>query len=290
MKQKLIARAIIKRDGRVLLVRRATGAEPLLGKFELPGGKVEFGEHPEVAIRRELEEELGVAAETVQLYDIVSHYDNVRSDCHHVVVVFLASIQTNEAAIKLSEAHDKYQWKKLSSIQLSEVTESTELALRLGELGQGTGENDEFIQRDDDSSTTKHKLVVFSDGGSRGNPGPSATGYVVLDANESLIAEGGEFLGVTTNNQAEYQAVAQALEAAHKVGGKIIDFRMDSLLVVNQLNGIYQIKNRDLWPIHNRIKELIKQFDKVSFHHVKREFNTHADALVNKILDEHSSN
>jgi len=78
------------------------------------------------------------------------------------------------------------------------------------------------------------------------------------------------------------------LEKALEMGMRSVDFRIDSLLVVNQMNGIYQIKNRELWPIHERIKELVAQFDKVTFSHVKREFNQLADGMVNKILNAHA--
>jgi ribonuclease HI len=67
-----------------------------------------------------------------------------------------------------------------------------------------------------------------------------------------------------------------------------VEFRLDSLLVVNQLNGAYVIRNRELWPIHERIRALVAQFEKVTFRHVKRELNQRADSMVNKILDEHS--
>jgi ribonuclease HI len=130
------------------------------------------------------------------------------------------------------------------------------------------------------------KLIVHSDGGSRGNPGPSACGYVVEDENGVVLSEGGEYLGITTNNQAEYQGVRMALEQALTLGGQEVTLRADSQLVVNQLKGIYKVKNKDLWPIYDRIKELIAEFKSVHFEHVYREFNSAADAIVNKILDQ----
>jgi ribonuclease HI len=132
-----------------------------------------------------------------------------------------------------------------------------------------------------------HEVVVYTDGGSRGNPGPSASGFVIYAADGELLFEGGKYLGVTTNNQAEYQAVKLGLEKALELHAQVVSFRLDSQLVANQLTGIYQIKNRDLWPIHSSIKELITQFKKVTFTHVRREFNREADAMVNKILDQH---
>lgn len=129
------------------------------------------------------------------------------------------------------------------------------------------------------------KVKVFADGGSRGNPGPSASGYVVLDVEDKVIMEAGVYLGVTTNNQAEYTALKLALEACHKLGAAEVQVYMDSMLVVNQMKGVFKIRNRELWPIHEAIKQLVAGFKHVSFQHVPREFNRLADAQVNKTLD-----
>ena len=131
------------------------------------------------------------------------------------------------------------------------------------------------------------KVKVFADGGSRGNPGPSASGYVVLDMEDNILVDKGVYLGVTTNNQAEYTALKLALEECIKMGVREVQVYMDSLLVVNQMNGIFKVKNRDLWPIHDAIKKLTKHFEEISFSHVPREFNKLADAAVNRALDEH---
>lgn len=128
-------------------------------------------------------------------------------------------------------------------------------------------------------------LKLFADGGSRGNPGPSAAGYVLLDMDDNVVKKGGVYLGITTNNQAEYQALRQGLEAAKAVGAKDVEVYLDSMLVINQMKGIYKVKNRDLWPIHESLKEYLSQFGKVTFTHVPREFNTQADSMVNHILD-----
>lgn len=140
------------------------------------------------------------------------------------------------------------------------------------------------------NTTEKQRsLKIFTDGGSRGNPGPSASGYVIMNEHEKIIEEGGEYLGITTNNQAEYQAVKQALQAAIKFNPQEVHFFIDSLLVVNQLKGVYKIKNRDLWPIYSDIKDIAENFDEVSFTHVRRELNKLADAKVNEVLDNHTS-
>lgn len=131
------------------------------------------------------------------------------------------------------------------------------------------------------------EVKVFADGGSRGNPGPSASGFVVLDMEDNVLVDKGVYLGITTNNQAEYTALKLALDECRLMGVSVIEVYMDSLLVVNQMKGIFKIKNRDLWPIHQAAKDLIGNFKHVSFSHVPREFNKLADAAVNRALDEH---
>lgn len=130
------------------------------------------------------------------------------------------------------------------------------------------------------------KVIAYTDGGSRGNPGPSAAGYVLMDERDEVLVDKGVYLGITTNNQAEYQALRLALEEARKMQVKDVDVRMDSMLVVNQMKGVFKIKNRDLWPIHEAIKQLLQGFRQVTFTHVPRELNKLADGAVNRVLDE----
>lgn len=132
----------------------------------------------------------------------------------------------------------------------------------------------------------QEKVKVYGDGGSRGNPGPSASGFVVLDMNDNILVDKGVYLGVTTNNQAEYTALKLGLEECLKLGAREVDVYMDSLLVINQMKGIFKIRNRDLWPIHDAIKGLVAKFKHVNFTHVPRELNKLADAAVNRALDE----
>lgn len=138
-----------------------------------------------------------------------------------------------------------------------------------------------------DKETTKiTEVQLYADGGSRGNPGPSASGYVLLDMGNQVVLRAGQYLGVTTNNQAEYQALKLGLEhALSDFHAQEIHVYMDSMLVVNQMKNIFKIKNRELWPIHNACVELVKKFHKVSFDHVPRELNKLADEEVNKAMD-----
>lgn len=142
------------------------------------------------------------------------------------------------------------------------------------------------------NSSTKADLTphlkeakLYTDGGSRGNPGPSASGFAILDMKDQIIVKEGIYLGVTTNNQAEYQALKLGLEQAKKMGISTIHVYMDSTLVVNQMKGIFKVKNRDLWPIHEAIKQLTAGFKQITFTHVPREFNKIADGAVNEALD-----
>ena len=128
-------------------------------------------------------------------------------------------------------------------------------------------------------------VKLFTDGGSRGNPGPSAAGYVIFDMKDKVVKKQSSYLGITTNNQAEYQALKLGLEAAKEIGAKSVLVHMDSLLVVNQMKGIFKVRNRDLWPIHESSKQLLANFKKVVFNHVPRELNREADDMVNEELD-----
>jgi len=137
-----------------------------------------------------------------------------------------------------------------------------------------------------ETKPTPGEVKIFSDGGSRGNPGPSASGFVILDLEDNILVDKGVYLGITTNNQAEYMALKLALEECLKMGIVEAQVYLDSLLVVNQIKGIFKVKNRDLWPIHDAIKQLAQQFKKITFSHVPREFNKLADAAVNRALDQ----
>lgn len=130
------------------------------------------------------------------------------------------------------------------------------------------------------------QVIVYADGGSRGNPGPSASGYIIMDQDENVLVDKGVYLGVTTNNQAEYQALKLALEEAVEMGAKNVSVRLDSLLVVNQMKGVFKVSNRELWPVHDAIKKLAAHFQHISYTHVPRELNKLADAAVNRALDD----
>ncbi len=129
------------------------------------------------------------------------------------------------------------------------------------------------------------KLLIHTDGGSRGNPGPGAIGIAVLNDQKKLIKEIGKFIGRSTNNEAEYKAVIEGLKTCKEMGGKELKFFIDSLLVVSQLNGKFKIKEPRMKKFYLEIKELEKSFDSVTYLHVPREKNYMADKIVNEVLD-----
>lgn len=287
MNQRIAVRAIIRKDEKTLLLRRANGRPTILGKYELPGGKIEYGEQPEDALARHISAGITLTMQTAQLFDVLTYIDHDDRDLQYVFILYLVSLGGGEAKVDLGQAYDHYIWKKMSDIHQEELTESAKLLLGISQQQFQSVKEQELISTDVFNTTNLSHVIIYSDGGSRGNPGPSASGFVIMNDREHVIHEGGMYLGITTNNQAEYHGVRLGLEKAVAMGAKTVDFRMDSLLVVNQMNGIYKIKNRELWPINERIRELVAQFDKVTFSHVKREFNQLADGMVNKILNAH---
>ena len=289
MKQRLSVRAIINEDGKALLLKRNNGRETILGKYELPGGKLAYGEQPEDALRRYLHDDAGLHIQSSQLFDAVTYIDYDDRAIQYGVIVYLVTLAQQRHPMKLSGNYSKYKWHTMSNIQQSELTDLTQLLLGIVQQDEVTEKTMDRTQLTDVNKSSEDAIVIYSDGGSRGNPGPSAAGFVVLDNRQEVIAEGGEYLGITTNNQAEYQGVRLGLEKAMELGYKKVDFKLDSMLVVNQMKGHYKIKNRELWPINERIRMLMTHFDRVTFTHVNRQFNQLADGMVNKTLDEHKA-
>jgi len=129
------------------------------------------------------------------------------------------------------------------------------------------------------------KIIIFSDGGARGNPGPAGIGAVLYDSKKQVLAKISKYIGETTNNQAEYQALITALKKAKELGGQELDVFLDSELVVKQLNCEYKVKNKELAPLFLEVYNLSLNFSKITFTHVYRENNKEADRLVNEALD-----
>jgi ribonuclease HI len=126
--------------------------------------------------------------------------------------------------------------------------------------------------------------LVYSDGASRGNPGPAAIGAVIYDPEGREAYRLGRRLGTATNNEAEYRAAIAALEAALALGARRVELRMDSELVVRQMSGRYRVRNPRLARLHARMLALRQRFEEVVVRHVPRTENRLADALANQAL------
>ena len=137
-----------------------------------------------------------------------------------------------------------------------------------------------------------NKLIIYTDGGSRGNPGPAGIGVVISNSKGEIIKKYGETIGKKTNNEAEYQAVIFALKKIKALWGKKkakqmeININSDSELVVKHLNHQYKIQEKNLQPLFLQIWNLMMDFKQVKFKAVSREKNKEADALVNQALDQ----
>ncbi|MFI5502734.1 bifunctional RNase H/acid phosphatase [Nocardia asteroides] len=131
------------------------------------------------------------------------------------------------------------------------------------------------------------EVIVEADGGSRGNPGPAGYGAVVFDADHArVLAERKEFVGVATNNVAEYRGLIAGLAAAAELGARVVAVRMDSKLVVEQMAGRWKVKHPSMIPLAEQARALVAGFDRVSFTWIPRAQNSHADRLANEAMDD----
>jgi ribonuclease HI len=235
----------------------------------LPGGKIVIGESIDLAIERLLFSKFHKGLD-YYVYDVKSY---IKSELDIVVVYYY--VNATKDMINISKSNEKMTWQKLEMLDKNKLHYTVNL-IQDGLTTKKVVEN-----------TTKiTEVKLFTDGGSRGNPGPSALGFVIFDLEENVVKKGSKYLGITTNNQAEYQAVKIGLENCLELGADKVEVYMDSQLVANQMNGIYKIKNRDLWPIHQAIKLLIGNFNTgVTFTYIPRSYNQDADAMVNFELD-----
>ncbi len=132
------------------------------------------------------------------------------------------------------------------------------------------------------------RAVIHADGASRGNPGPAAIGVTIKDKRGKLITFISQRIGKTTNNQAEYRAIIAALEEATRLGARQVDMKMDSELVVKQINGEYRVKKATLKLLYQQVKQLLGSLEGFTITHIPRHQNTEADNLANKALNGYS--
>ena len=281
MKQRIRVVGILRREGEVLLMKRRTGrsAEPVF--WELPTGKIKFGEQPEEAMSRTALEYLGVEVKEVKLKDVVTFLAfEGTSQMANLYIVYEIKI-ADMAKLKPNERYSAYKFLRRNEFSKVRINEATAAVLALEEEVK-------FETTGDGVREAVNGATVYVDGSSRGNPGPAGIGYYVVGENGETLARGGEFVGFATSRVAEYYALREGVIKAAELGLKRVRFVGDNLMMINQMNGIYKIKNRDLLPIYADIRKMVAEsFEVVSFVHVKRELNGEADGEANLAIDRH---
>lgn len=277
MKQRIRVVGLIRNENGVLIFKRNRARSEAPVFWELPTGKIKFGEQPEEAMSRALSEYAGISATSIKLKDVITFLElEGASRLSNLYIIFEVSISP-EQKIKPLSRYAAYKYIKESNSANTRLSEASTSVLEI-EISRTSSSRIS-------SRNTANSATVYVDGASRGNPGPSGIGFCIYDNAGEVIKQGGEFIGFSTSRHAEYYAMKKGVELALELGLKNARFISDSLMVVNQLNGVFSVKNRDIIPIYKEIKEMLEQFDNVSFVHVERAQNTVADNEANLAID-----
>jgi len=284
MKQRVRVAAIIRDEKHnTLLLQRSRGRlSSTPASLELPSGKINFGEQPEEAIIRIIHDQVGTFVQQVSLLDVVT-FTNLPDSSSIVNLYVVFSVALSSTGLQLNlDRYESFSWASIDDLKYISIDDASRSIIDI--LHDKPSPQITTSSATDDS--TSFDAIIFTDGGSRGNPGPSAVGYYITTSTGEVIDRGGEFIGVTSSRQAEYLALRLGVEKALQLGFKSVQFKLDNLMVVNHLTGVYQIKNRDIWPLYDDIKNLLGRLDHYLISHIKRDQNIIADAEVNKALDD----
>lgn len=280
MKQRIRVVSIIRdKDGGILLMKKSRGRleDPVL--WELPTGKISFGEQPEEAMTRTLSEYLKVGVSSIRLKDTITFLALVgSSQLSNLYIVYEVEIQ-NDVKITPTDRYTAFKYTKVADTGGLKLDDAS---LSVLDIEEGKGRGEKSLYRGVANGAT-----VYVDGGSRGNPGPSGIGYYIVGEDGRELKRGGEFIGFATSRVAEYYALKEGCEQAIELGLKSVRFVSDNLMMVNQMNGVYKVKNNDLLPMYRDIQKLLENFDACAFVHVNREMNKEADQEVNLAIDRH---
>ena len=289
MKQRIRVTAICRKDGDILLLKRAAGRIEGLSNYELPTGKIIFGEQPEEAMARVLYENTGVRAESVKLADVVT-FMNLGDASQQGNLYIVYEVKLGDDSIKIvNERYSAYKWTGVADAASMSLDEATSMVLQITSTKTAEIATRALHIGEEDRAPASDMATIYTDGGSRGNPGPSGLGYYIVGADGREIKRGGEFLGMSNSRLAEYYGLKEGIEQAIELGLKRVRFVSDSLMMVNQMNGIYKVKNADLWQVHQDVLKLLSKLDSYSFVHVPRSQNVEADAEVNKVIDQYTT-
>lgn len=292
MKQRIRVSAICKKGGDILLLKRAGGrVDGAEIDFELPTGKIIFGEQPEEAMARVLYENTGVKTASLQLTDVVTFTSlEGSSQLGSLYIIYEVKLDDDAAVKVVSERYSAYKWTPMNEMTNYPLDEATMMVLQITST-KGVEIHSKMRRIGEESAVApaSDAATIYTDGGSRGNPGPSGIGYYIIGADGREIKRGGEFLGMSNSRLAEYYGLKEGIEQALELGLKRVNFKSDSLMMVNQLNGVYQVKNLDLMQVYTDVLGLLSKLDSYSFTHVPREQNKEADAEVNRVIDENTT-
>lgn len=277
MKQRIRVIGIIKNEEGVLIFKRSHGRSEAPVFWELPTGKINFGEQPEEAMARSLTEYTGLVASAIRLKDVITFLAvEGASRMSNLYIVYEIGVN-GEIKPEPFGRYTSYKFVKdftKSGIHLNEASTS------VLEIVEGKISSSRISSRD-----TANSAKIYVDGASRGNPGPAGIGYYIIGSDGKVIEQGGEFIGFATSRMAEYYAMRKGVERALELDLKSVHFFSDSLMVVNQLNGIFAVKNQDIAPIFKDIEKKLAAFDAVSFTHISRSNNAIADNEANLAID-----
>ena len=277
MKQRIRVVGIIRGEDGILVLKRNRGRSDAPVFWELPTGKIRFGEQPEEAMARAITEYTGYRTSTIKLKDVITFLAlEGSSRLSNLYIIYEIGIIGDGKPVP----RDRYTGYKYIKDFTNAGTRLNEASMSVFEIIEGKIVSARISPRDTASSYS-----IYVDGASRGNPGPSGVGYRIVDTDGKVVEQGGSFIGFSTSRIAEYQAMKNGVEHAIKLGLKTAHFYSDSLMVVNQLNGIFTVKNPDIVPIYTTIQKLLDNFESVSFTHIPRAENAVADAEANRAID-----
>ena len=310
MNQRIRVTGIVKSGDGILILKRRAGRSGENVFWELPTGKINFGEQPEEAMERALEENLGVVAKRIAIRDVVTFVASEAGGSNQLSNLFIVYdvVLPEGVRIEATGRYSAYKFLKKGNsagIRVNEAT-ATVLSIESGANGFASrtleataakNKNDERDGEKEDSWSgleiagapkpreTANAVTIYVDGASRGNPGPSGVGYYAISAEGKQIGRGGEFIGFATSRVAEYMALKKGIQVAKELGLKRVKFVSDSLMLVNQLNGVFTVKNNDLKDLYSGVKRELREFESYSIVHVKRLANAAADKEAGRAID-----
>lgn len=281
MKQRIRVVAIIRNGDGVLVFKKRRGRSEAPVFWELPTGKIAFGEQPEEAMARTLEEYAGLSAISLKIKDVVTFLaPEGASQLSNLYIVYEVSVMGKDGIRPVpNERYSAYKFLKDHNGGGIRLDEASATVL---DIEDERGHEHYSVNS---SRGVANSATVYVDGASRGNPGSAGTGFYIVGDDGQMIKRGGKFIGFATSRVAEYYALKDGILQAIDLGLKSVRFVSDSLMVVNQMNGIFTIKNSDIMPIYHDIQDLLKQFDVVAFMHVPRSQNSAADKEANLAID-----